>query len=108
MKPPAKPITDQEIAEVIDLIDKLLNDADTANQGLALCRTVTTLVNTPKLSLHGIWRLIEKQVASDHEQAATALIEIAGNFTDERWIQFRCGHHLGEIGLIEEAIASRR
>ena len=97
-------ITDQEIAEVIDLIEQYKEDETTQAQSLALCRSVSDLTRTPKLALHGILSLIEQGKTADKQRAAEALDKISSHYPDIRWIQFRCGHHYGELGLYQKGI----
>ena len=97
------PASNAEIAEVIDLIDELEREGD-SDQSLTLCRSVATLTRTPQLALHGILRLIEGRYTADIALVAGALRDIARAHADTRWIQFRCGHHFAEIGLIDQGI----
>ena len=97
-------ITDQEIAEVIDLIEQYKEEPSTIAQSLALCRSVSDLTTTPKLALHGILTLIEVGKTADKQRATDNLDKIASRFPKVRWIQFRCGHHYGELGLYQRGI----
>ena len=107
---PNPPITDQETAEVIDLIEQLNKESDTQQQSLALCRSVADLSIAPKLAVFGTYRLIQHGLQSgsklDLARAATALDKLMEKHPNERWIVFRCAHHYGEIGQIEKAIAA--
>ncbi|MGI9319696.1 MAG: hypothetical protein ACR2QW_20380 [bacterium] len=104
MGTPVESITDNEIAEVIDLIDQLKGEGTTQSQALGLCRSVADLVNIPKLALHGIFTLIELGKTSDKQRAADALDRIAWRYPKVRWIQFRCGHHYGELVLYQKGV----
>ncbi len=95
-----KPVTEEEIAEVIALIDELGQEGK-EDQSLALCRTVSGLAQTPQLAMHGILRLIEAGRTADSDLAAKSLDAIAAAHPDTRWIQFRAGHHFGELGLVD-------
>lgn len=98
-----RPVTEEEIAEVIALIDELRQDGRT-DQSLALCRTVSSLTKTPQLALHGILQLIEAGEESDRAALAQSLGAIADAHDDTRWVQFRAGHHFGELGMLDRAI----
>ena len=97
------PASTEEIAEVIDLIDELAREGD-IDRSLSLCRNVATLTKTPQLALHGILKLIEGRHTTDIALVAGALRDIARAHADTRWIQFRCGHHFAEIGLLDQGI----
>ena len=97
-------INDSEIAEVIALIEELRSEPKTLEQGLALCRSISTLIKTPKLSLHGVMVLSQSNTQSDKQLVNKSLQEIAETHRDVRWVQFRCGYHFGDIGLIERGI----
>ena len=97
-------ITDQEIAEVIDLIEQYKEDPSTLAQSLALSRSVSDLTTAPKLALHGILTLIERGKTADKQRARDNLDKIASRYPRVRWIQFRCGHHYGELALFQKGI----
>ncbi len=100
-----EPITSTEIAEVVDLINELNQDSETREQSLALCRSVIDLMKVPDLSLHGILTLIQAGKKEDVAALTNALENLGDRHKKVRWIQFRCGHHFGELGLFQQGIA---
>jgi len=99
-----QPITDQDIAEVIDVIEEMRKEPETLEQAYGLCRTVVQLANTPKLSLHCVLALSNSDKSEDRDLLSDALNNIAETHPGERWVQFRCGYHFAELGLIEQGI----
>ena len=97
-------ITEQEIAEVIDLINELHQEESSRSQAMALCRSVADLVSTPELALHGILKLIEGKQPEDLDQANSAMSAIAGKHKHLRWLQFRCGHHFQAMGRHQQSV----
>ncbi|MBX2867365.1 MAG: hypothetical protein KTR18_01715 [Acidiferrobacterales bacterium] len=102
--PVAAPVTNEEIAEVIDLIDELRKSPDTLTQSLALCRSVSELTMTPKLALHGVVCMLAEKRESDQSYIAKALDQVSAAHPNTRWLQFQCGYHYGEISKLPEAI----
>jgi len=99
------PVSEMEIAEVIDSIDEMLNDPATLDHGIALCRSVCELTLTPKLALHGVVCLLKKNRQEDIAVILKTLNNTAAAHPKLRWLQFQCGYHFAELGKLTEGIA---
>ncbi len=98
------PVSEEEIAEVIDSIDEQLDDPATLDQGLALCRSVCELVSTPKLALYGVVCLLKAKRQEDIPVILKALNSAATAHPKLRWLQFQCGYHFSELGKLKDGI----